>query len=115
MRWLVLETMNAAESRSDDISEAMGYPHPSTDTERATLPIEHPTNGKGAVPIAASVWSWGAEESIDMASLPGGSPKSLSHRLTNGTSSEQRISLEDCFVVRPRFVRCWLVVSDGCR
>ena len=69
MRWLVLETMNAAESRSDDISEAMGYPHPSTDTERATLPIEHPTNGKGAVPIAASVWSWVAEESIDMASL----------------------------------------------
>jgi len=69
MRWLVLETMNAAESRSDDLSEAMGYPHPSTDTERATLPIEHPTNGKGAVPIAASVWSWVAEESIDMASL----------------------------------------------
>jgi len=69
MRWLVLETMNAAESRSDDLSEAMGYPHPSTDTERATLPMEHPTNGKGAVPIVSSVWSWVAEESIDMASL----------------------------------------------
>jgi hypothetical protein len=67
--WLVLETVGAAESRADDISEAMGYPHPSTDTQRATLPIEHPTNGKGAVPIVSSVWSWAAEESIDMASL----------------------------------------------
>ena len=67
--WLVLETVGAAESRADDISEAMGYPHPSTDTQRATLPIEHPTNSKGAVPIVASVWSWVAEESIDMASL----------------------------------------------
>ena len=69
MRWLVLESKSAADSRSDDLSEAMGYPHPSTDTERATLPIEHPTNGKGAVPIVASVWSWVAEDSIDMASL----------------------------------------------
>jgi hypothetical protein len=69
MRWLVLASLAAAESRADDISEAMGYPHPSTDTERATLPIEHPSDGKGAVPIAASVWSWVAEESIDMASL----------------------------------------------
>jgi hypothetical protein len=69
MKWLVLETLAAAESRSDDISETMGYPHPSTDTERATLPIEHPTNDKGAVPIVDSVWSWVAEESIDMASL----------------------------------------------
>ena len=67
--WLVLETVGAADSRADDISEAMGYPHPSTDTQRATLPIEHPTNSKGAVPIVASVWSWVAEESIDMASL----------------------------------------------
>jgi hypothetical protein len=67
--WLVLETLGAAESRADDISEALGYPHPSTDTQRATLPIEHPTNGKGAVPIYSSVWSWVAEESIDMASL----------------------------------------------
>ena len=67
--WLVLETLGAAESRADDISEAMGYPHPSTDTQRATLPIEHPTNSKGAVPIYSSVWSWVAEESIDMASL----------------------------------------------
>ena len=69
MRWLVLESMSAAESRADDISEAMGYPHPSTDTQRATLPIEHPTNSKGAVPIYPSVWSWDAGESIDMASL----------------------------------------------
>ena len=69
MRWLVLASLAASESRSDDISEAMGYPHPSTDTERATLPIEHPSDGKGAVPIAASVWSWVAEGSIDMASL----------------------------------------------
>ncbi len=67
--WLVLETVGAADSRADDISEAMGYPHPSTDTQRATLPIEHPTNSKGAVPIYSSVWSWVAEESIDMASL----------------------------------------------
>tara|TARA_R110000824_G_scaffold56869_1_gene155206 strand:+ start:356 stop:658 length:303 start_codon:yes stop_codon:yes gene_type:complete len=67
--WLVLETLGAAESRADDISEAMGYPHPSTDTQRATLPIEHPTNSNGAVPIYSSVWSWVAEESIDMASL----------------------------------------------
>ena len=69
MRWLALESLGAAESRADDLSEAMGYPHPSTDTERATLPIEHPTNSRGAVPIGASVWSWIAEDSIDMASL----------------------------------------------
>ena len=69
MRWLVLASLAAAESRSDDISEAMGYPQPSTDTERATLPIEHPTNDKGAIPIAASVWSWAVNDSIDMASL----------------------------------------------
>lgn len=51
------------------MSEAMGYPHPSTGTEQATLPIEHPSNGKGSVPIGSSVWSWVAEELIDMASL----------------------------------------------
>jgi len=69
MKWLVLESLGAAESRADDLSEAMGYPHPSTGTERASLPIEHPSNGKGAVPIGPSVWSWVAGSLIDMASL----------------------------------------------
>jgi hypothetical protein len=69
MKWLVLETLGAAESRADDLSEAMGYPHPITDTERASLPIEHPSNDKGAVPIGPSVWSWVAGGLIDMASL----------------------------------------------
>jgi hypothetical protein len=69
MKWLVLASLGAAESRADDLSEAMGYPHPITDTERASLPIEHPTNDKGAVPIGPSVWSWVAGGLIDMASL----------------------------------------------
>ena len=69
MKWLVLESLGAAESRADDLSEAMGYPHPSTGTERASLPIEHPSNGKGAVPVGPSVWSWVAGGLIDMASL----------------------------------------------
>ena len=69
MKWLVLESLGAAESRADDLSEAMGYPHPSTGTERASLPIEHPANDKGAVPIGPSVWSWVAGSLIDMASL----------------------------------------------
>jgi hypothetical protein len=69
MKWLVLETLGAAESRADDLSEAMGYPHPSTYTDRASLPIEHPSNDKGAVPIGPSVWSWVAGSLIDMASL----------------------------------------------
>ena len=69
MKWLVLESLGAAESRADDLSEAMGYPHPITDTERASLPIEHPSNDKGAVPIGPSVWSWVAGSLIDMASL----------------------------------------------
>ena len=69
MKWLVLESLGAAESRADDLSGAMGYPHPITATERASLPIEHPTNDKGAVPIGPSVWSWVAGSLIDMASL----------------------------------------------
>ena len=69
MRWLVLENMPSANARADEISSAMGYPHPSTDTERATLPIEHPTNSTGAVPVGPSVWSWVAGGLIDMASL----------------------------------------------
>ena len=69
MRWLVLASVVAAESRADDLSGAMGYPHPSTDTERASLPIEHPSNGKGAVPIGPSVWSWADGGLVDMASL----------------------------------------------
>ena len=69
MKWLVLESLGATESRADDLSEAMGYPRPSTHTDRASLPIEHPSNGKGAVPIGPSVWSWVAGSLIDMASL----------------------------------------------
>ena len=65
----MLESLGAAESRADDLSEAMGHPHPITDTERASLPIEHPSNDKGAVPIGPSVWSWVAGSLIDMASL----------------------------------------------
>jgi len=69
MKWLVLESLGAAESRAGELSGAMGYPRPSTDTERASLPIEHPANGKGAVPVGPSVWSWVAGGLIDMASL----------------------------------------------
>jgi hypothetical protein len=69
VRWLVLETVAVAETRAGELSGAMGYPHPITDTERASLPIEHPTNGKGAVPIGPSVWSWVAGDLIDMDSL----------------------------------------------
>jgi hypothetical protein len=69
MRWLVLETAAAAQSRADALSEVMGYPHPSTGTERATMPREHPTNGKGAVPVKGRVWSWVAGSAIDMDSL----------------------------------------------
>ena len=69
MKWLVLASLGAAEGRADDLSEAMGYPHPITATERASLPIEHPSSGKGAVPIGPSVWSWVAGAPVDMSSL----------------------------------------------
>ena len=67
--WLVVDSLSVANDRADDLSEEMGYPHPSTDTERATLPVEHPSNGKAAVPIYSSVWSWDENQSIDMAFL----------------------------------------------
>jgi hypothetical protein len=69
MRWLVLDTMGDAEARGDELSAAMGYPRLATRTERASLPIEHPDSGEGAVPIDPSVWSWAADALTDMASL----------------------------------------------
>lgn len=69
MHWLVLPTLAAAEARAEALSEGMGYPRPSTGTERATLPMEHPTNDEGAVPIDPAVWSWVDGALIDMASL----------------------------------------------
>ena len=69
MHWLVLPTLAAAEARAEALSVAMGYPHPSTGTERASLPVEHPSNGEGAVPIGPAVWSWVAGSLIDMGSL----------------------------------------------
>ena len=69
MRWLVLPTLAAAQARAAELSTAMGYPRPSTGTERATLPVEHPTNEQGAVPIGPAVWSWVDGAPIDMASL----------------------------------------------
>ena len=69
VHWLVLPTLAAAEARAAELSTAMGYPHPSTGTERATLPQGHPTNGEGAVPIGPAVWSWVAGSLIDMGSL----------------------------------------------
>jgi len=69
VQWLVLATMGAAQARGEGVSAAMGYPRPATRTDRASLPIEHPTSGKGAVPIGPSVWSWVAGGLVDMASL----------------------------------------------
>ena len=69
MDWLVLSTVAAAQARAAALSTAMGYPHPSTGTERASLPIEHPSNGQGAVPVNAGVWSWVAGSLVDMSSL----------------------------------------------
>ena len=69
MRWLVFATMGGAEARGNELSAAMGYPRPATRTERATLPVEHPDSGEGAVPIDPSVWSWAAGAMTDMASL----------------------------------------------
>ena len=69
MRWLVLSTAGAAEARGNELSAAMGYPRPATRTERATLPVEHPDSGEGAVPIDPSVWSWVEGGLVDMASL----------------------------------------------
>ena len=69
MHWLVLPTLAAAQARAEAVSLGMGYPHPSTGTKRASLPIAHPTNDQGAVPIGPAVWSWVAGSLIDMGSL----------------------------------------------
>ena len=69
MRWLVLSSLPDAQSRSGELSSAMGYPRAETLTERAAMPIEHPDGGEGAVPIGGNVWSWVAGEKIDMAEL----------------------------------------------
>jgi len=69
MHWLVLPTLVDAQARANALSAAMGYPRPATRTERATLPIEHPTNEEGAVPVSTAVWSWVAGSLIDMESL----------------------------------------------
>ena len=69
VQWLVLATMGAAQARGEGVSAAMGYPRPATRTDRASLPIEHPTSGKGAVPIKDKVWSWVDVGLVDMASL----------------------------------------------
>ena len=69
MLWLVFPSLSDAQTRADGLSDDMGYPHPSTATERASMPIAHPSNGEGAVPIGNSVWSWGSVGKIDMSTL----------------------------------------------
>lgn len=69
MHWLVLPTLVAAQARANELSVAMGYPHPATGTERASLPMEHPTDDECAVPIDPAVWSWVEGGLVDMASL----------------------------------------------
>jgi|ETNvirnome_2_300_1030623.scaffolds.fasta_scaffold49619_2 hypothetical protein len=68
MKWLVLVGATEAATRSAAISLAMGYPLQPTRTERATNTISH-TDGRAAVGIASSVWSWVANAKIDMESL----------------------------------------------
>ena len=66
--WFVLPTSAAAVARSEEVSLEMGYPRPSTETERATDPRSHP-DGRGAVAVVDDLWSWVAEAKIDMKTL----------------------------------------------
>lgn len=63
-----MSTTAGAEARSTEISLEMGYPHPSSATERATEPLSHP-DGRGAVCIVDDLWSWVADAKIDMKTL----------------------------------------------
>jgi hypothetical protein len=69
VQWLVLADLATAQARGDALSTEMGYPSPATHTVRASLPIEHPSNEKGAVPIHSRCWSCTAEAYVDMETL----------------------------------------------
>lgn len=68
MRWLVLETAGAAKAREVELSAATGYPHPATATDRVVEAISH-LDGRGALPVPASVWSWAHGCEIDLSAL----------------------------------------------
>ena len=70
MDWLVLPTIAAAEARGEALSAAAGDPRPASRTERLSpVPIEHPTNGEGALAIGVTAWSWVADAQIEVRSL----------------------------------------------
>ena len=70
MDWLVLSTIGAAEARGSALSAAAGDPRAASETERLTpAPIEHPSNGEGALAIGATAWSWVAGAQIEVGSL----------------------------------------------
>jgi len=68
MRWLVLETAGAARAREAELSAATGYPRPATATDRIVEAISH-LDGRGAVPVPSSVWSWSHGCEIDLSML----------------------------------------------
>jgi len=67
--WLVFPSIDDADQREEEISVLMGYPRPSADTVQTTLPIEHPTDDRGAFKVKDGVWSASAGAHIDVASL----------------------------------------------
>ncbi len=67
-RWLVLETAAAAQLRAAELSAATGYPRAETSTDRAVLPVGH-ADGRGALGVGGSVWSWVARADVEIASL----------------------------------------------
>jgi len=67
-RWLVLETAAAAQLRAAELSAATGYPRPATSTDRAVLPVSH-SDGRGALGVGGSVWSWVARADVEIAAL----------------------------------------------
>lgn len=51
MSWLVFPNSQAAQQREGEISVALGYPDSTGIYTRYATPIEHPTNGEGAIVI----------------------------------------------------------------
>ena len=65
MRFLILNTLEDAQEREARLSLATGYPRPSTKTDRVVQPITH-EDGRAALPIPSSVWSWAHGQEIDL-------------------------------------------------